>query len=184
MSETLGAHILQLPYEGDSASMFILLPPFASKNGLEKVLSRLNAKTLHDIVAEGALVSRKVEVSLPKFSVERTIELGPVLEGIGVGDLLRPTSDLSSLTGNIRDRVTLGGAIHKARIEVDEEGTTAAAATAIFTFRSGRPADTAQFICNHPFVYIIYDRQKQAILFAGIYRRPQTAQASHTTGAA
>lgn len=155
--------------------MFILLPPFSTTNGLEIVLSRLNSTTLAEIVKDGGLISRTVEVSIPKFVVERTVELTPVLEGIGVGDLLRQTSDLSALTGNKRDRVTLGGAIHKARIEVDEEGTKAAAATAIFTFRSGRPTEPAQFNCNHPFVYFIYDREKRAILFAGIFRRPQTS---------
>lgn len=101
------------------------------------------------------------------------MELAPVLEGAGIGDLLRPTSDLSALTGDRRDRVTLGGAIHKARIEVNEEGTTAAAATAIFTFRSSRPTEPTKFICNHPFVYFIYDNKKKAILFAGIFRTPK-----------
>lgn len=160
--------------------MYILLPPSTSKDGVDKILANLNSQTLAEIVSENHLLtSRTVEVSLPKFTVERTIELGPVLEGLGVGDLLQPSSDLSTLTGNPQDRVTLGGAIHKARIQVDEEGTQAAAATSIFTFRSGRPAETVEFNCNHPFVYLIYDKQKKAILFAGIYRRPQTAGISN-----
>lgn len=164
--------MLAMPYKGEQASMYILLPPFATKNGIDKVLSKLNANTLYDIVAPDALMLRTVKVSLPKFTVDRTLELGPILEGIGVGDLLRPTSDLSGLTGNTKDRITLGGAVHKARIEVDEEGTKAAAATAIFTFRSSRPAEPAHFNCNHPFIYFIYDSKKKAILFAGVYRRP------------
>lgn len=178
MSEKLGAHILQLPYEDEAASMYILLPPFVSTDGVDKILANLNSKTLADIVSKkNLLMSRTVEVSLPKFAVERTIELGPVLEGLGVGDLLQPTSDLSTLTGNPYDRLTLGGAIHKARVQVDEDGTQAAAATSIFTFRSGRPAETVQFNCNHPFVYLIYEPTKKAILFAGIFRRPQTSVA-------
>lgn len=63
-------------------------------------------------------------------------------------------------------------AIHKAKVEVDENGTVAAAATAIFTFRSSRPLDPTRFVANHPFVYFIYDKESQNILFMGVYRVP------------
>ncbi|GLV39081.1 Serpin 88Ea [Carabus blaptoides fortunei] len=170
VSEKLGAHILELPYKGSSASMFILLPPFVRENGVENILANLNAETFGEIVKEGNLFPKKVIVAMPKFSMERTIEMAPILERIGVGDLFTDSADLSTLTGT--RNITLGRAIHKARIEVTEEGTKAAAATALFTFRSSRPAEPAQFICNHPFVYVIYDKQSQAILFSGIFRRP------------
>lgn len=97
-------------------------------------------------------------------------DLLQILEKLGVGDLFTPNADLSTLTG--ARNVSLGRAIHKARIEVTEEGTKAAAATAMFTFRSSRPAEIAQFVCNHPFIYVIYDNQNKAILFSGIFRRP------------
>ncbi|KAJ8983135.1 hypothetical protein NQ317_014710 [Molorchus minor] len=69
-------------------------------------------------------------------------------------------------------KVTLGAAQHKAKIEVNEEGTKAASATALFSFRSSRPVEPAQFICNHPFIYFIYDKIQRAVLFAGVFRRP------------
>lgn len=164
--------MLELPYEG-SASMFILLPPFTGDNNVETVLSRLNSETLEDIVNDTALISRKVEVQFPRFAVERTIELGPVLESLNIGDLLQSTADLSTILAEpSKQRISLGRAIHKARLEVNEEGTEAAAATSIFTFRSGRPIDTQLFYCNHPFIYFIYEHRKKAILFAGIFRRP------------
>lgn len=88
---------------------------------------------------------------------------------MGVGNLFQPTSDLSVLSDQ---KVSLTDALHKAKIEVNEEGTKAAAATVLFSFRSSRPLEPAQFICNHPFIYIIYEKVQKAVLFAGIFRRP------------
>lgn len=89
---------------------------------------------------------------------------------MGIGDLFKPTANLTSL---IEDgALTLGDALHKAKIEVNEEGTKAAATTVLFSFRSSRPAEPAQFVCNHPFIYFVYDKVAEAILFGGVFRRP------------
>lgn len=86
-----------------------------------------------------------------------------------MGDLFEPTADLTALT---EINMSLGRALHKAKIEVNEEGTKAAAATVLFSFRSSRPAEPATFTCNHPFVYVIYEKEQRAVLFAGVFRRP------------
>lgn len=62
--------------------------------------------------------------------------------------------------------------MHKAKIEINEEGSTAAAATVLFSFRSSRPTEPTEFHCNHPFVFLIKD-SKEVILFTGIYRGPK-----------
>jgi serine protease inhibitor len=93
-----------------------------------------------------------------------------VLEKMGVGDLFQETSDFSTLSETLKG--PLGSALHKARIEVNEEGTKAAAATVLFSFRSSRPAEPAQFHCNHPFIYVLYDKVEKAVLFTGVFRRP------------
>lgn len=80
-------------------------------------------------------------------------------------------ADFSTLTGNKSD-IHLTDAIHKAKVEVDEDGTVAAAATVVFTFRSSRPLDPTRFVANHPFIYFIYDKMSQNILFMGVYRVP------------
>lgn len=67
-----------MPYKNSAASMYIFLPPFTSVNGVENVLEKLNAETFGEIVKEGALYPKKVMVSIPKFAVERSIELSPV----------------------------------------------------------------------------------------------------------
>ncbi|RZF32069.1 hypothetical protein LSTR_LSTR005973 [Laodelphax striatellus] len=172
VSEQLGAHILEMPYKGDDVSMFVLLPPFASPNGITNILKRLTLKTLHEIIDEDSMIPRAVEVSIPKFSVEKSIELVQVLNSFGI-DMFEDTADFSSLTEPGAPAVKFSDAVHKAKIEIDEDGTTAAAATAILSFRSSRPLDPAQFICNHPFVYIIYDKVAQVVLFTGVYSTPE-----------
>lgn len=78
VSETLGAHVLQLPYKGNAISMFVLLPPYAAPRGVNNILKRLTPENLKEILDEEVMVPREVEVGLPKFSVEHSLELVPV----------------------------------------------------------------------------------------------------------
>lgn len=79
ISETLGAHILELPYQGDNISMYILLPPFSNtEDSIDATLKNLNLDNFKKLVGKDSLVSRTVQVALPKFSLETTIELVPV----------------------------------------------------------------------------------------------------------
>ncbi|XP_026466851.1 serine protease inhibitor 88Ea-like isoform X2 [Ctenocephalides felis] len=167
-SENLGVHVLEMPYLGGDISMLILLPPFTNTR-LEDTLDRLTPAELATLLAEDA-PQRLVHVEIPKFSIEKQIELKPVLQQLGVGDLFDATADLSGLAP--QGHVHLDDAVHKAKIEVDEQGSVAAAATALFSFRSSRPLEPAQFVCNHPFVYLLYDRKLKSILFMGLYRGP------------
>lgn len=195
ISEPLGAHILQLPYKGDDVSMYILLPPFAMSRSIENSGDRTNStidrdgihqlieritKTkkgtdeLYDIL-DGGMPPREVEVSLPRFSIERELQIAHLLHALKAGDLVTPDkADLRGFLADGQGTLHLSNAVHRAKVDVSEEGTTAAAATAIFTFRSGRPAEPEVFNANHPFLYIIYDRPNREILFTGIYRTPPT----------
>lgn len=147
--------------------MYILLPP-QIENGLENVLEKLSFDSLINALGDG--VSREVNLTIPKFSLEKTVELVPILQRMGVGNLFNPQADLSGFTGS---PLHLDDAIHKAKIIVDEEGSTAAAVTTLFSFRSARPVyDKVQFTCNHPFFYFIYDNTAKTILFSGLYRDP------------
>ncbi|KAL1140375.1 hypothetical protein AAG570_000307 [Ranatra chinensis] len=172
VSEKLGAHVLEMPYKGDEVSMYILMAPFASPNGTSNILKRLTLEIFQEITEQGGFMPRPVDVSIPKFTIEKELKVVQALESIGIGDLFRPTADLSSLTGE--EGLHLDDAIHKAKIKIDEEGTTAAAATAFFNFRSSRPLDPARFICNHPFVYLLFDKVSKTILFTGIYNKPES----------
>lgn len=87
---------------------------------------------------------------------------------MGIHDLFAPSSNLTGFSETVN--LQLDEAVHKAKIEIDEEGSTAAAATIVFSFRSARPTEPAQFFCDHPFLFLIYDHRSKAVLFAGIFR--------------
>lgn len=89
-----------------------------------------------------------------------------------MGDLFQAQSDFSVLTGQ-RD-LSLGEGVHKAKIEVSEEGVRAAAATSLFTWRMmGDEKDQPiVFACDRPFVFTLYNKRMHTILFLGIFRRP------------
>uniref|UniRef100_A0A8W7PPY3 Serpin domain-containing protein n=1 Tax=Anopheles coluzzii TaxID=1518534 RepID=A0A8W7PPY3_ANOCL len=190
-NEKLGCHILELPYSAgpgadnaddgpyqqgaanpdNQVSMFVFLPP-AEPNALSKLLSRLAAETdiLHEVVNEG--ISRKVDVKLPKFSIEKTVGMKPVLERMGLGQLFDQGANFDAFTDG-REPILFDEVLQKSKIEVNEEGSVAASATVAFSFRSSRPADPAMFHCNHPFVFLIYDYGTRSVLFNGVYRQPE-----------
>lgn len=89
---------------------------------------------------------------------------------MGIKNLFESTANLTGFSDNIN--LQLDDAVHKSKIEVNEEGSTAAAATVLFSFRSSRPLEPAQFFCDHPFMFLIYDHDSKATLFAGVYRGP------------
>lgn len=177
-NEKLGCHILELPYSTGSdddsnnqVSMFVFLPP-QEPNALDKLLARLAADTdiLQEVVNDG--ISRKVDVKMPKFSIEKQVEMRPVLERLGMGDLFDASANYGTFTDG-REPIGFDEMIQKSKIEVNEEGSVAASATIAFSFRSSRPADPAMFHCTHPFVFIIYDYASRAVLFNGVYRQPE-----------
>lgn len=179
-SEELQAHVVELPYEGDHVSMVIILPPFLD-DGLQETVARLSPETMSGVMAEiksGFYKMDKLSVTLPKFSVRGSLELAEPLAALNISRLFGPGSnltgfiDLEATPVDQVDSVQLDSAVHKAFIEVTEEGSEAAAATALLGFRSARPLIHTQFTANHPFLFLIYDKQVDTILFFGVYQHP------------
>lgn len=185
-----------MPYKGEdgSVSMYIFLPVF-TVSAIDELLEKITPEILDDVFSGG--LQREVDVEFPKISFERKFELVPVsvndlkfqkklfdqrnnifqyffslkiLKHMGVGDLFESTANLTEFSE--KQSLKFDDAVHQAKIEIDEEGSVAAAATAIFSFRSSRPTEPAQFICNHPFMFVIHDQKSKEILFAGVYRGP------------
>lgn len=94
-----------------------------------------------------------------------------VLNELGIHELFQPHANLTGFSADTN--LSIDDAVHKAKIEVNEEGSTAAAATVLISFRSARPLEPAQFFCNHPFMFFIYSHKSKAILFNGVYRGPE-----------
>ncbi|XP_074649303.1 leukocyte elastase inhibitor-like isoform X2 [Tubulanus polymorphus] len=156
-----GCEILALPYVKEELSMFIVLP--TRKGGLAEVERRLSVEFLDRLTKSVGVRKTNVMVSLPKFKFEKTVELNDVLEAMGIRKLFTEgVADLSGMDGTRELYVSRG--IHKAFIEVNEEGTEAAAATGIMVDSYSMPPE---FRADRPFMFFIRDNRTMAFLFLG-----------------
>lgn len=111
-----------------------------------------------------------IRIFLPKFKVEEEYLLKPTLSKMGMEDVFNPgKADLSGITGG-RDLV-VSQVHHKAYIEVNEEGTEAAAATGVVAVRTSSQI-IPEFNVNHPFLFVIRHNATKSILFAGKFFSP------------
>ena len=167
-AEADGLRLLELPYAGGDLSMVVVLP--AETNGLKWLENGLTADKLSGWVASTR--KQKVEVYLPKFTLTGQFMLGDTLRAMGMTDAFTPEADFSGMDGE-RD-LYISAVIHKAFVDVNEEGTEAAAATAV-TIRAlaiARPIDIPIFRANHPFLFLIRDVHSGSILFLGRLTQP------------
>jgi len=160
--DNLDARVLELPYVGGKLSMFIILPnKIEGMADLEAALTEDTFQTM-----DRAMRSSKIEVGLPKFKVEADVKIKAVLTEMGITDLFDiDTADLSGISGI--NELYVSDAFHKAFVEVNEEGSEAAAATAAMIELRCLPPRTEPFICDHPFIYLIRDNSSKLILFVG-----------------
>jgi serpin B len=160
---------LLLPYEKGEISMLILLPD--NVDGLPSLDRSLTSSNLDKWMASLNYADRVV-VSLPKFKITQQFELSSTLEGLGMKSAFDPNSaDFSGMTGD--KSLVISAAIHKAYIDVDENGTEAAAATAVVmemaTAMASQyaPPPPIIFTADHPFLFLIRENASGAILFMG-----------------
>jgi len=159
--------ILELPYVGETLSMVILLPK--TLDGITRLETDLNAENL--AVWLRGLRKKEVRVTLPKFKMTSKFNLQRVLAGMGMADAFSGAADFSGMTGH-RD-LFISDVIHQAYVDVNEEGTEAAAATGVvMKLTSMRPDSTPVFRADHPFVFMIRDNKSGSILFLGRVMNP------------
>lgn len=166
--ESIRGKILQLPYIGKQLTMYIILPN--KVDGLKDVETKVNAKFLESLLCNDGFHSVEVEVFLPKFKVSCSFELEKVLSSLGMIDIFN--EDKSDLSGMGNGQLYVSKVLHKAFVEVSEEGTEAAAATAVVVnLRCMR--FTYRFKADHPFIFFIADKRSQMVLFMGKLVSPQ-----------
>ncbi|NXC81198.1 SPB11 protein, partial [Cercotrichas coryphoeus] len=166
--EEVAAQILELPYAQKSLSMIILLPgdeADGSAGGLEQIESTITYENLMLWASSENMFETTVEVYLPRFKLEGTFNLNEVLQEMGMTDIFTESKvDLSAMT--FAKSLVLSNVIHKAYVEVNEEGTVAAAGTGASIVRRSLPL-TEVFMANHPFLFFIRHNPTKAIVFFG-----------------
>ena len=164
-----GYQAVDLQYKFGKMSMTILLPDSGTFEAFEASLDNaLVGRTLEDIE------TRAVVLTMPKFEFESTFDLVDTLRAMGMAnafDISRADfsgmDGRSCMAGNVSCLV-LSDVIHKAFVAVDEEGTEAAAATAVTAIPvSGAPGPPVEVTVDRPFIFLIRDGETGTILFVG-----------------
>lgn len=161
--------VLALPYVGDRLTMNIILP----NEGLSFTeLLRLVKRKL-DRCVRPPKCRESVKIYLPKFKFDFNSEFVKVLDDLGASDMFNEdVADFSGITKEC-DRLVVGSIIQKAFIEVNEVGTEAVAATSVEIMDRCLPT---VFNANHPFLFLICDKETKLILFMGKVEDPSRAK--------
>ena len=164
-----GVQVLTLPYRYNDASMVIILP--TAQTGLPAIEAGLTADKLSRWVQNSQITL--VAVTLPKFTTTSTLGLNSVLSALGMPNAFNPThANFTGVAGDPARPLYISAVLHQAKVDVDENGTEAAAATAvIMETATASPDETppqpVPFLADHPFLYLIRDNQSGNILFMG-----------------
>ncbi len=163
--------ILELPYKGDDLSMMVVLP--REGVSLTAVEKGLTASKIDDWMKR--LYSREVQVFLPAFKTRYKKSLPGTMKAMGMPLAFDPNradfSGIRELTSG--ENLYVSDVIHEAFVQVDEEGTEAAAATAVVVSLRGVALPPPVFRADHPFLFLIRHRPSGTILFMGRLINPQ-----------
>lgn len=159
--------VLELPYQGDHLSQIIILP----KERMSVVENDLTINTLSKWISELRLET--VDARLPSFKIKSDFKLNDTLISMGMPDAFdMDKADFSGMNGmKYPDGLYIKHTFHQANIEVNEEGATATAATAVVMALRGMPQEY-QFHADHPFIFLLRENTNGSILFIGRVQNP------------
>ena len=158
---------VELPYEGGTYSMVALMPTAGNLDTFEQSLT---AESLQDILNQ--LERASVTLSMPKFKFDAAFALNDALEGMGMTDAFDPMkANFSGMDGTTS--LYISSALHKAFVDVNEEGTEAAAATAVAIGLTSAPGQSYTIMLDHPFLFLIRDNATGTLLFVGRMADPR-----------
>jgi len=156
-----GYQAVELPYVGGSLGMVAIVPDAGT---FEAFQSALDAATVGSIL--DTLTSRQVMLGFPRFEFRTQAQLKPALSELGMPIAFTEDADFSAMSSQ-GDELLIQDVVHEAFISVDEEGTEAAAATAVVVGTTSAPADPVDLTVDRPFIFLIHDAETGAILFLG-----------------
>lgn len=157
-----GYQVVQLPYMSSDFVMTIVVP---DGGNFDQIETGLTAESYAAMVQ--GLEYKLVDLQMPKFDFESSLNVNDVLVALGMGEAFNPgTADFSGMTD--QDKLFISDVLHKATITVDEYGTEAAAATAvIMKLTAAMPEDALKLVLDRPFMFFIEHQPTGSILFMG-----------------
>ena len=160
--------MVEIPYENSRIAMNMILP--SRKDGIRDIEKKLDFAKFAELRKK--MRSKEVQLSLPKFKIEKEYSLGEHLQSMGMKDPFMASADFSGIDGK-RD-LLISKVIHKTFCEVNEKGTEAAAATAVVMRETMVMPPKKPFVFNadHPFFFSIVHLQTGTVLFTGRLARP------------
>ncbi|XP_034429048.1 leukocyte elastase inhibitor-like isoform X2 [Hippoglossus hippoglossus] len=170
----VNCQVLEIPYKGEELSMLIFLPMDIddSSTGLEKLEKELTYENFVEWTRADMMDKGEVQLGLPRFKMEESYDMKDVLISMGMVDAFdMGMSDFSGMSPS--NDLVLSKVVHKAFVEVNEEGTEAAAATAAVMMLRCLPMPPVRFIADHPFLFFIRHNPTMSVLFAGRFCSPQ-----------
>lgn len=159
-AETDEMQILEMPYDGEDVSMLIILPKDIDLINVENTIS---SEKLSEWKTKFA--KQRVDVFVPKFKFETKYFMAEVLSNMGMPTAFSRAADFSGMDGTTE--LFIQNVIHQAFVEVNEEGTEAAAATAVLMETLSARPRIPVFRADHPFIFIIQKSETGNILFLG-----------------
>ncbi|MCR4335067.1 MAG: serpin family protein [archaeon] len=155
------AQVLELPYKGDKLSMIILLPKNDSLSNMEASLDAQKIESYRN-----SLRKTELPIFIPKFKFEAKYFLNQNLSNLGMKDAFVP--EIADFSGISDESLYISDVIHQSFIEVNEEGTEAAAATVVVVAATSiGPENPFEFKADHPFMFAIIDNETGLIVFLG-----------------
>ncbi|KAL3289709.1 hypothetical protein HHI36_023109 [Cryptolaemus montrouzieri] len=165
----LNAHAVEVPYKDNKYSMLLLIP---SKGTNIKTLARDLQHSHFDNILD-SLRPTEIILEMPRFEIENQLSLVDYLKPLKIQEIFGPNANLSGIVE--KTNIRIGNIVHKAKIEVDEQGTKATAATAAVVIPL--MGDTALRVsANVPFIFFIYRKESKNILFEGILLDPKISE--------
>ncbi len=163
-----GGQIVVLPYAGDELAMVVLLPK--AQDGLGALQDKLSVDAVEAWLAQAAL--REVNVLLPKFRMTAQLSVSTALKALGMTEAFAENADFSGMV--VDTQLHISEVVHKAFVDVNEEGTEAAAATGVVIGVTSvmEPQPIPEFRADHPFMFLILDKPSGTWLFIGRILNP------------
>ena len=164
------SELVEIPYKDGHFSMILILPDKTESIG--SIEKNMTPALLRDWIF--SMTPQKIRVIIPRFKIEQSFELNKTLADMGMQSAFDPVSaDFSGMNGKYN--MYIGNVIHSTFIDTNEDGTEAAAATAVIMMKTSLSQEdekTIEFKADRPFVFLIKDNKTGTLLFIGRYMHP------------